>query len=1260
LKTVIFQSFLPISTQNGKELLTQVIDPLGRATWYDYLLNPAQFNLVGTTPITSNPYALLSDVIYPTGGKTVYTYKPAITRYVGSNAVNQTYQIDSREDRSYYSDGTYTAYNHKGFTYSGDMGSSYNQTITFTTAIDNGLTSAVFTNQKDSSDTTIPPTYYNMNVTTTDKGNTEKRSTTYSFDTARHWYWPITTSSVTTNMLNNTSGLTITTSRSFDDYANVTLDVDPMGTRTSYNYAGMTHLLANVSQQISSTQTRYTEYQRNTQGTVTQTTVKDTDTNGTIRNQTKYGIDVYGNAMTITFCKTVTCDSAGSIIKSIEYNTTYQSAFPTKTTVTTYDADNLATTVVKQYAFDMTTGKLTSVTDGLNYVSSFQYDAIGRVTKATHNIDNTSVSIQYDDYNNNLTTKDETGITALRKWNPLGLTTESGIVDAVGYKAKSKSGYDIYGRLSWAEDAIGNHTSQQYDAWNRETSITYPDSYSASTVYDDVNLTKTMKDPENYSIKATMDKLNRIIQQDEIKATGATTTLTTTTYNYVGDVLTAKDAKNNVTTYQYDQLSRLTGVINAKNETIGYAYDMLNDLTTTTFPDGKSKSTQYDELGRIIKTTDANSKIEKMYYDANGNLTKLIDRNNVTFTYQYTNRNFLWKKNAPDETITFGYDNTGRRTSMADVTGTTGYTYDPFTGQLRTMTYPDGKTIQYDYDANGNRQQMSDPFGTNVYYSYDARNRLKTVGQAASIISGTRTIDSDATYSYYNNNLLKTISQKNGVTSNYTYDGIKLDTLVEKKADNTVLNSFDYNYDNNKNINQIIQTGAIAQTLNYTYDPLNRISTSDQGNQTYTYDNRGNRSVLTSINPANSPDASYSYDKRDRLTSVTVDGKAVTYKYNGDGLLWERTESGQTTRYYCDGADVIAEATVSGGVAALKARYIRGSRLIARQGADNDKQYYLQNGHGDVIELRDSTGNTRLNQYMYDMWGNPMTSNETVTQPFRYSGELWDNTSKLQYLRARWYDPSMGRFMTKDTYEGQIDNPLSLNLYSYGGNNPLINIDPSGHDFHPDWGQYDYLYNLAQGDDGDAVWAQNQLNDRHNFGWFDEELSSPSSTTDTTSSFTTSESSPSTSNSVTPTSSDEKRQAVLTLAQSLVGQIPYLLPPDTGTVNYNTNGIPSNQDCSAFTSSLYLTSLDVKIGRTTRDQINVGTSVEVGGDYQIGDLIFTDGGGHVGIYAGDGILLHEGPASKSTAGNVKLTPLIYMDVTAVRRIIQNDGTVIIK
>jgi RHS repeat-associated protein len=229
------------------------------------------------------------------------------------------------------------------------------------------------------------------------------------------------------------------------------------------------------------------------------------------------------------------------------------------------------------------------------------------------------------------------------------------------------------------------------------------------------------------------------------------------------------------------------------------------------------------------------------------------------------------------------------------------------------------------------------------------------------------------------------------------------------------------------------------------YDELNRIKTNDQFSETYSYDNRGNRQSLENNTNFDSIGADYGYDKRDQLTSViTTDGKNVNYKYNGDGLLYERTENGVTIRFYYDGANVIAEANVVGGIATLKSRYIRGSTgLIARQDAAGNKSYYLANGHSDIVELRDSNG-TIQNQYSYDIWGNPLITSGPVENPFRYSGEYWDKSTSLQYLRARWYDPSIGRFINEDTYEGDITNPLSLNLYTYVGNNPLTYFDPTG------------------------------------------------------------------------------------------------------------------------------------------------------------------------------------------------------------------------
>ncbi|MFC5446705.1 RHS repeat protein [Paenibacillus aestuarii] len=270
--------------------------------------------------------------------------------------------------------------------------------------------------------------------------------------------------------------------------------------------------------------------------------------------------------------------------------------------------------------------------------------------------------------------------------------------------------------------------------------------------------------------------------------------------------------------------------------------------------------------------------------------------------------------------------------------------------------------------------------------------------------------------------MLKKITQRNGNTSEFIYDGLRIGSLTEKKSDDTVINAFAYSYDNNGNQEtRTEQQGSNpAVTNNFHYDPLNRVSTSDQFNESYGYDNRGNRNSMSTSKPFESPDSTRTYDKRDRLTNVALTGSGnVSYRYNGDGLLYERTENGQTTRYYWDGDQVIAEANVVSGVATLKARYVRGQGLIAREDKQG-KSYYLQNGHGDVVNLMDSTGTTKLNSYQYDIWGNIVSQQENLPQSFKYSGEMQDSTTGLQYLRARWYDPSMGRFVGEDSVTGQV------------------------------------------------------------------------------------------------------------------------------------------------------------------------------------------------------------------------------------------------
>ncbi|WP_405079956.1 RHS repeat-associated core domain-containing protein [Paenibacillus chitinolyticus] len=1010
------------SLQSYVEVLTSVTDSIGRNTVYDYDLRDARTNMGIAYGETINPYSLLTGVTHPTGSKTVYIYEEPIKRKVGSDwAYTEAYRIKSREDQVTLKDGSVETYNRREMSYEGDMGSSTEQDIEFAVTVDNKLSQTTFRTKKDFIEKDKPVYYYTTNITevVTENGKTHRTSTDQTFDEKRHLPSPDKTTVTKTSTGSPT--VVLTESKVYDDYGNVTSATNPLGVTTTYGY-NENHLLVSALVPKSQAQSVYTLYTRNKQNTVVLEQVFEGGASGPKLSEAAYeDIDSYGNVTKIR-----KINGTSQTVMKLEYSSDYQGAFPTKTNTAVTDADGNKTSIVNQYEYDAIRGLLTKQTDGNQGVTTYQYDALGRVIKAVQP-DNSSVSIQYLDLQNQIRQKDETGVETVTTWNPLGWKTEEGIMQGT-YKAKAKYGYDTHGRQIWSEDAVGNRTQIGYDAWNRQNQITYADQAVSRIATDDYNLTQTTTDPEGNIFRQTADKLGRIVKKEQIAPTAKV--LGTYQYNFAGNVVASTDANGGTTEFRYDPLGQLTAVINAKKEETKYTYDQLGQLIRITYPDNNTTQKKYDELGRLIQTTDANGKVEKLYYDGNNNQIRATDRNGTELSYVYDARNFLIEKKAPDETIRYAYDLAGRRTRMTDNTGTTQYAYQPSTGQLSKVIYPDGKTLTYDYNALGLRSSLNDPSGQNTYYQYDSRNRLSSVSSSLA--------DEEAAYSYYRNDLIKQTRQRNGITTAYTYNGLQLQTLTHKQADGTALNTYAYEYDANENETAKTENG---QTYQFGYDPLNRITSSSQYRESYAYDARGNRTSFQTNHEVNSPDADYVYDKKDRLSAVKMkDGSTISYKYNGDGLLYERTDKEGTARYYYDGDQVIAEGDGSGS---LKARYVRGRELVARE-SGGSKAYYLHNGHGDVVELRSETG-TRLNQYAYDIWGNPTVSEENISNPFRYSGEYWDSATKLQYLRARWYDPSMGRFINEDTYEGQLDNPLSLNLYTYVMNNPLRYRDPTGH-----------------------------------------------------------------------------------------------------------------------------------------------------------------------------------------------------------------------
>ena len=158
----------------------------------------------------------------------------------------------------------------------------------------------------------------------------------------------------------------------------------------------------------------------------------------------------------------------------------------------------------------------------------------------------------------------------------------------------------------------------------------------------------------------------------------------------------------------------------------------------------------------------------------------------------------------------------------------------------------------------------------------------------------------------------------------------------------------------------------------------------------------------------------------------------------------EKTVDGVTTKYYYDGQSILLEVRSDG----LESHNIQGVNLIAHNiKGESDTLYYLYNGHADVVKLVDGAANT-VNEYDYDIFGNILYQLESKQNPYKYSGYYYDDDTGYYYLRSRYYDPKIARFISEDTVTGQYNDPLSLNLYTYCQNDPITYDDLNGHWLH--------------------------------------------------------------------------------------------------------------------------------------------------------------------------------------------------------------------
>jgi RHS repeat-associated protein len=733
-----------------------------------------------------------------------------------------------------------------------------------------------------------------------------------------------------------------------------------------------------------------------------------TDADGNLQTFT---YDDHGNktseANALGFTTNYVYDDAGNLVETIDPNGV--------ATVNQYDEAGH----IPASATGMRVPTSTTVTRSNNVVESttgnfgpapvrtagFYYDDAAHPGDRTRMVDpnGKTTTTEFDGFGNKVSVTDGAGgktqsgydgATGLLTSTVDGNGTAAGVVPGCVPPAKGCTtyGHDAYGNVTLTTDPLGHQTSATFDADGRQTSVTNANHHTTISTYDPVGQLVKVTQPDN--------------------------TTQVTDHNPDGTVADTIDGLTAKTAFGYDGQGR-------KN--------------SRTDPDNRTSSSHIDPAGRVLTTTDPAGGVITLGYDAAGRPKSVSYSDGST------------------PNVTYGYDPAGHRVSMTDGTGTSTWTYDTF-GEVTAQTQGSGAAVGYGYDANGNRNSITYPGQTTpVVRTFDDAERLKTVTDWNS---------NKTTFGYDGNGAVKTTAYPNGTTVTNGYDDAARSTSTIAVTGTATVFSLTFGRDANGQLASQT-TGSASKSFGYNtkeqlasegttgyamdaadnpatvagatqaFDPAGQLCWASAGGTVtnpscgtvpagatgYTFDNLGQRKTAGPV--------TYGYDQAGRLT--TLGGSAsATYRYNGIGLRTAKTVGAVTTTFvWDDGAtpNILTDGTNS-------YLYGPGGLAIEQIGAGGSF-WYVHDQVGSTCALLDGSGAV-AGGYSYTPYGRAAVTG-TARTPLQFTGQYTDAESGLVYLRARYYDPMTGLFLTVDPDVGTTGTP-----YAYTRGNPLNLTDLSG------------------------------------------------------------------------------------------------------------------------------------------------------------------------------------------------------------------------
>ncbi|MGA1840629.1 MAG: RHS repeat-associated core domain-containing protein, partial [bacterium] len=716
-------------------------------------------------------------------------------------------------------------------------------------------------------------------------------------------------------------------------------------------------------------------------------------------------------------------------------------------------------------------GRILTNIDMFGNVTMYEYDANGNRIKTIHPDGTQSMQV-YDSAGNVIAMVDLFGNVTSYEHDLMGRQTVR--MDALGYQWTTQ--YDAVGNRIASIDPVGRITEYKYDEADRLIQTIYPDGFQTNRTYDIHGNVTSETDQAGRTTWMSYDELNRLVEVRQLP-----------------------EANTNdmaVTNYEYDKQGRKVAQIDALGRRTTWTYDIYGRVISRTLPEGETETFTYLSDGRKESHTDFNGQVTTYNYDNKGRLigTHWMDGVN---------------DNIPD--ISYQYDSTGRIIEAAKGSVTVQYIYDNIQKSLASLIYPGIGRIDYEYDPLGRRIGLTTVTGTaanprmrRIDYSFDPLSRIQSVTSA----HGTTLYRYDEVGNQIQMITTDGIEQ---LITTYVYDHLNritsinlLDTIGNKIA------SYNYTLDPSGMVMDIMENGS--RTVSYTYDNLARLLTETvseiaQPNKTWTfaYDKVGNR---TSQVKPDGEVITYLYDDNDRLLTETSNVSGLTtFSYNDNGDLTGMDSPTETATYSYDPvgrliaaqvnregnllntmyeydhnnnrirsivtdssstqdismlvdptfqfAQVLEEQDAAGN---LVASYTYGNDLLAQQRPEG-LSYYHHDRIGSVRMLTTINGSP-VNDYTYEAYGSTLAETATINNNYKYTGEQLIPELGWYYLRARNYNPTIGRFTSVDPVTGVMTQPLTLNKYGYTEGRPTTYTDPSGEFVLGDLMLVNYIWGL--------------------------------------------------------------------------------------------------------------------------------------------------------------------------------------------------------